>query len=136
MSRRFESALLVTIALSVPSPIVAQQSTPDQIQAGYAQRVRDEPNSPELFLEIATVYWDMAYRFRATLSTVEQRELIARGLQSVDRAITLRPGYRQAFVYKNLLLRSEATVETDPARQEDLIRQADEAREKARALGP
>ena len=81
MSRRFEAALFVGVAFAsgVPLPTLAQQPTPDQIQAGYARRVQDEPNNPELFFELATVYWDAAYRFRATLSAVQEGELIARG---------------------------------------------------------
>ena len=58
----------------------------------------------------------------------------ARGLLSVDRALTLKPDYGEALIYKNLLLRSQATVEPDPARQQALIREADESRERAREL--
>ena len=104
--------LLVGIASSIPSPVVARQLTPDWIQAAYERRVRDEPSNPELFFEIAATYWDAAYRDK-TLAVSQKRELIGKGLVSVDRALTLKPDNREA-----------------------LIRQAEELREKADLLPP
>jgi hypothetical protein len=127
--------LLVGMAFGLSFALLAQQPTPDPIQAAYGRRVQDEPNNPELFFEIATMYWDTAYR-DAALGTALKGELVAKGLLSIDRALTLKPDYREAVVYKSLLLRLQATVETDPARQQALNREADELRAKADALDP
>ena len=40
----------------------------------------------------------------------------------------------EALVYKGLLLRIQATLEKDPARQQDLIKQAEELRAKAEEI--
>ena len=136
MLRLWRSALLLLVtASSIPSPVVAEQLTPDWIQAAYERRVQDEPSNPELFFEIAVQYWDTAYR-NGALAVSQKREFIGRGLVSVDRALTLKPDYREALIYKNLLLRLQATFETDPERQQALIRQAEELREKADLLAP
>jgi hypothetical protein len=136
MLRLWRPALLLLVtASSIFSPVVAQQPSPDWIQAAYGRRVQDEPSNPGLFLEIAVQYWDTAYR-NVTLALGQKREFIVRGLVSVDRALTLKPVYREALIYKNLLLRLQATVETDPERQQALIRQAEELREKADLLAP
>jgi len=129
----FKLACLLSagFAAGFPYQAAAQQSPADEIQAGYEQRGREQPRSSELFFEMATVYWDAAYRGRAMLTTDQKRELIARGVVSVDRALTLRPNYREALIYKNLLLRLQARIETDPERQQALIREADELRERA-----
>ena len=136
MLRLWRSALLLLVtASSIPSPVVAQQPTADWIQAAYERRVQDEPSNSGLFFEIAVQYWDTAYR-NGTLAVSQKREFIVRGLASVDRALTLKPDHREALIYKNLLLRLQATVETDPERQQALIRQAEELREKADLLVP
>ena len=44
------------------------------------------------------------------------------------------PDYFEALTYKNLLLRSEALLEKDPAKQQQLIKQADQLRDKAQEL--
>ena len=39
--------------------------------------------------------------------------------------------YFEAIVYQNLLFRQQALIETDPAKQQELIKQADELKNKA-----
>lgn len=58
--------LSVGFAVGFPFKTAAQQSPPDGIQVAFEQRVRVEPDNPELFFEMATMYWDAAYRGRAT----------------------------------------------------------------------
>jgi hypothetical protein len=48
--------------------------------------------------------------------------------------LALKPDYFEALTYKNLLLRSEALLEKDPAKQQQLIKQADQLRDKAQEL--
>ena len=53
-------------------------------------------------------------------------------MEAVDKALELRPDYFEALTYKNLILRQQASkVEKNPAKQQELIRQADEFQKKA-----
>jgi hypothetical protein len=58
-----------------------------------------------------------------------------KGIAAEDKALALNPSYVDAMIVKNILLRHEANAETkDPAKQKDLIKQADELRAKAIAI--
>jgi tetratricopeptide (TPR) repeat protein len=97
------------------------------------QRAAKEPNNPEAFYTIATYYWDKAYRdFR--LKEPEKRQYVQKGIEEVDRAIQIKPDYMEALTYKNLLLRLQANLEKDPAKQQALIKEADKLRDKALEL--
>ena len=100
------------------------------IAALEPSRIQLEPSNPEGPYTLATYYWDKAYRDK-TLDTAQKRELIAKGIEQADRAIQMKPDYMEALTYKNLLLRLQATTETDPAVQQDLIAEADKLRDQA-----
>jgi TonB family protein len=89
-----------------------------------------DPGNPVAQYTIAAYNWDKAYR-DGTLSDAQKRDYIARGLQAADRAIALNPEYMEALTYKNLLLRSQALLESDPAAQKALITEADVLRGRA-----
>ena len=105
----------------------------DKEIAAFEQRAQQEPNNPEAYYTIATQYWDQAYR-GAGVTDANKRSYVQKGLGAVDRAIEIRPDYVEAIVYKNLLLRSQALLETSPARQQALIRQADVLRDQAEEI--
>jgi len=102
----------------------------DKTIAALSRRAELEPSSPEGPYTLATYYWDKAYH-GASLDTGAKRELIAKGLAQADRAIQMKPDYMEALVYKNLLLRVQADLERDPARQQALIAEADGLRDQA-----
>jgi hypothetical protein len=52
----------------------------------------------------------------------------------VDHALQIKPDYMEALVYKNLLLRSQANLEKDVAKQQSLIKEADKLRDRAQEL--
>jgi tetratricopeptide (TPR) repeat protein len=105
----------------------------DKTIAALEERAAKEPKNPEAFYTISTYYWDEVYRdFR--LKDAQKKEFIQKGIEAVDRALQIRPDYQEALVYKNLLLRLEANLEKDPARQQALIKQADQLRDKAQDL--
>jgi len=96
-------------------------------------RVQQEPNNPEVYYTMATFYWDKAYRdFK--LSDTDKRNYIQSGVQAVDKALQLKDDYMEALVYKNLLLRLQANLEKDRAKQQALLREADQLRDRAQAL--
>jgi tetratricopeptide (TPR) repeat protein len=102
------------------------------IQA-FEQRADREPNNPEGFYTVATQYWDQAYR-GVGVKEADKRNYVQKGLTAIDHAIQLKPDYVEAIVYKNLLLRSQALLEKDPAKQQALIKQADALRDKAEEI--
>jgi tetratricopeptide (TPR) repeat protein len=105
---------------------------PKTIQA-FEQRAEQEPNNPEAFYTIATQYWDQAYR-GAGVREADKKTYVEKGLGAIDKAIQIRPDYVEALVYKNLLLRLQANLETNPARQQALIKEADQYRDQAEEI--
>ncbi len=97
------------------------------------QRAAIEPNNPEAFYTISTYYWDKAYRdFR--LKEPEKREFVMKGIEQVDKALQLKADYMEALTYKNLLLRLQANLEKDQAKQSALLKEADKLRDQALEL--
>ncbi len=109
-----------------------QGDFPKMIEA-YQARINQEPNNPEAHYTIATEYWEKAYR-DVTTSEAEKVKFVQAGLQAVDKAIELKPDYFEALTYKNLLLRVQATLEKNPARQQALLKEANEFRAKAQEI--
>ena len=76
---------------------------------------------------------DKAYRdFR--LPEAEKIKYVQSGVDAVDKAISLKGDYIEALVYKNLLLRLQANLEKNPARQQALLKEADTFRNRAEEL--
>jgi len=110
-----------------------RQGAFDKTIAPLIERAGRDPVNPEAYFTIATYYWDHAYRdFKLTV--VEKREMVLKGLESVERAVGLKPDYVEAFVYKNLLLRLQANLEPDLLKRDRLIREADDTRDYAQQL--
>ena len=81
---------------------------------------------------IATFYYEKTRD--QSISADDRRDYIARGLEAEDRALQINPDYVEALVYKNILLRTKALTEPDPAVKEALIREADALRNRALEL--
>lgn len=105
----------------------------DKTIEALEQRAQREPNNPEAFYTISTFYWDKAFR-DARLKENEKKEFVMKGIEAVDHAIQIKPDYAEALVYKGLLLRLEANLEKDPAKQKQLLQDADKLRDKANDL--
>jgi tetratricopeptide (TPR) repeat protein len=94
------------------------------------ERIKIEPNNPEAHYTVATYYWDKAYRdFR--LKDTEKLGYVEKGIEAVDKAIAIKDDYMEAIAYKNLLLRLNANLIKDPVKQQALLKEADELRDKA-----
>lgn len=105
----------------------------DKTIVALEERAAKEPNNPEAFYTISTYYWDKAYRdFK--LKENEKKDMVNKGVEAVDRALQIKADYVEALVYKNLLLRLQANMEKDVAKQQALIKQADTLRDKAQEL--
>jgi tetratricopeptide (TPR) repeat protein len=91
------------------------------------------PTDPQAHQLVAVYYYDKSSK-DPTLTPAKKRELAQKGIQASDRALAINAEYGDALVYKNLLYRVLASVETDRVKQQEYIRQADELRNKAMEL--
>jgi tetratricopeptide (TPR) repeat protein len=105
----------------------------DKTIEALEQRAAKDPNNPEAYYTISVFYWDKAFR-DARLKEADKKELVQKGLQSVDHALQIKPDYAEALVYKGLLLRLQATFEKDRDKQQALLKQAEQLSNKANEL--
>ena len=82
---------------------------------------------------IAGYYWDET-RGDSALTDQQKRDYINKGLDAVNKALSIKPDYVEAITFKGLLLRLEANVEKDPAKQQALLKEATELSDKANDL--
>jgi tetratricopeptide (TPR) repeat protein len=102
----------------------------DKTMEALHARAEKEPNNPEAFYTIATYYWEKAYR-DFTTPQPDKIKFVAAGNEAIDKAIKLKPDYYEALTYKGLLLRVQANLEKNPARQQELLKEADQFRDRA-----
>jgi TonB family protein len=94
---------------------------------------RDPSNAPLHHL-VATYYFTKLSD--AALNRDDRMAYIAHGLAAEDRALTADPNFSDAIVYKSLLLRDQAQIESDAVRQGSLIQEADDLRSRAATSRP
>jgi len=95
----------------------------DKAIEAYQARADKEPNNPEAYHMIGGAYWKETMNNGGLKDSVKL-DHIQKGLEAEDKALKLKPDYVDALTYKELLLRQEALVEKDPAKQQALISQA------------
>jgi predicted Zn-dependent protease len=105
----------------------------DKTIEALEQRAAKEPDNPEAFQTIASYYWDKANK-DSRLKDNEKRDYVLKGIASVDRALQIKPDYAEGMVYKGLLLRLQANLEKDAAKQQALIKEAISLHDKAEEL--
>jgi tetratricopeptide (TPR) repeat protein len=110
-----------------------RQNEFDKTIDALTQRASVEPNNPEAFFTISTYYWDNAQRnFR--LKDEEKRQQAGKGIEAVNKALQIKPDYMEALVYKGLLLRVQANLEKDVAKQQALLKEAVALKDQAEDL--
>ena len=92
-----------------------------------------DPNNPQGYHLIGSYYQEKAAK-DFTKTPAQKLEYNLKGIAAEDKALSLNPNYVEALVYKNILLRQQANLEKDPAKQKQLIQEADDLRAKAMAL--
>src|SRR5262249_6526747 len=93
-----------------------------------------EPESAEAQHPGATFCLEAAQKDPAAADPGKKLTYIRDGLAAEDRALALKPDYVEALTYKNILLRFQANLATDPAERLRLIADADVARNRAMEL--
>jgi tetratricopeptide (TPR) repeat protein len=103
----------------------------DRAMESFARITQIDTKNPQNIYQMA-VYYEEKVRKDFTLKPAQQAEYLNKGLEAVDHALALRPDYFEALTYKGLLLRQQASkVEKVFAKQQELIKQADELQKKA-----
>ena len=110
-----------------------RQGDYDKLIENIRKNIELEPNNPEAHYRLATYSWDKASRdFR--LSDAQKKQIIDSGLEAVNKALQLKEDYVEAMTYKGLLLRTQALIEKDPKKQQELIREGTALSDKANAM--
>jgi predicted Zn-dependent protease len=110
-----------------------RQGQTEKMIKATEDRAEREPNNPEAHYTVGTFYWDEAFK-DTTLKENQKRDYLQRGIAEIDKAIQIKPDYSEALVIKGLLLRLQANMEKDPAKQNDLISRAKALSDKAEEL--
>lgn len=105
----------------------------DEAIEAFEQRASKEPNNPEAYFYMVPYFWEKAQKDH-TLTDAQKRQYVEQGMTAVDKALSLKPDYLEAIVYKGLLLRTQALIEKDRKKQEALLAEAKSLQEKATAL--
>lgn len=99
----------------------------------WNKRAQAEPKNPESWHTIAAYYQDKVFRDKK-LPRATALDYTLKGIEAEDHALSLSADYYEALVYKNILLRQQALYETNPAKQKDLISEAEVLFKKAETV--
>ena len=91
------------------------------------------PSNAEVQQLTAVFYFEKAFKDQS-LTSEEKLRYLDSGIAASDRALAARPDYSDALVYKNILLRMKANLETDPAAKRAMVAEADALRNRAMEL--
>jgi TonB family protein len=103
----------------------------DKTVSHLEDAARLDPSNPNGYHLVATYYHEKAAKdFK--LPETQKRAYLEAGIAAEDTALTLQPDYVEALIYKNILLRLLAQI--DSANRERLIAEADTLRARAMEL--
>ena len=102
----------------------------------WKTRAKAEPSNPEAWHTIAVYYFEKVHRDTAWVkdNRAKALEYVIDGIDSENKALALNSQYFEALSYKNILLRQQALFEKDPAKQKQLLQEADDLKAKAEDL--
>lgn len=107
-----------------------QQGRREGAEADYRKLVELDPKNAESHYYVGVMAYDAVAKV-PELTEAQKRARIREGLAAFDRALALKADYMEALVYKSLVLRQQAVLETDEAKRTRLIEQANEIRARA-----
>lgn len=105
----------------------------DEAASTMEQAAALDPSNAPMQQVLATFYWEKAFKDK-TLAPAQAVEYLKAGVAATDRALAIDPDYVDALAYKNILLRTQANYEADPARRQALAAEADALRTRAMEL--
>jgi len=89
-----------------------------------------DSKNPESFYVYGVVCYEKVAK-NPPANPAEKISIITKGENALQKAIQMKPDYFESMAYLNLLYRQQALVETDPAKQQALIAEADKIRNQA-----
>jgi tetratricopeptide (TPR) repeat protein len=105
----------------------------DKTMEALRQAADLDPQNPQGYHLVATYYQEKVQK-DYKLKPAQAKEYVLAGIQAEDKALSLNADYVDAMIYKNILLRHQARLETDRKVQEQLLKDADRLRDKAMEL--
>jgi tetratricopeptide (TPR) repeat protein len=84
------------------------------------KRLEVEGNNPEVYYLIGVQAWDRSYNY-PDLDPALRSKIVDDGLQSLNKAVEIKPDYFEAITYINLLYREKAKMEQDPAKKQEYL---------------
>jgi len=94
--------------LAMLAQLQAQQGHFDQALRAYEQMAKAQPEVKTNWYTVGVLCWERSNKALLRISPEERTEVIAQGLDALDRALALDPQYTEAIAYKNLLYREKA----------------------------
>lgn len=110
-----------------------RQGNFDKTMEAMQERARVDSRNPEAFHQMATWYWEKVNKDHTT-SRAKKLEYVAAGLKAEDTALSINPEYFEAVTYKGLLLREQEKLETNAARKQQLLKEAEQLYQRALEL--
>ena len=101
----------------------------ERTMGALQKRAIAEPNNPEAWHTMSTYYTDKVTK-DVKLPKAKIMEYTFAGIAADDKALAINAGYTEAMIFKNILLRVQATFEV-PAKRAALIKEADELQARA-----
>jgi tetratricopeptide (TPR) repeat protein len=89
-----------------------------------------KPEDASGYQKIATFFWDKAYR-DPLIGDDQKRDYAEKGMENVDKALSLKPDYFEAIIYKGLLYRVKAAAEQNPRLRQQYLEQAQQLQKQA-----
>jgi tetratricopeptide (TPR) repeat protein len=102
----------------------------DRAMESFQRITQIEPKNPQNYYQMA-VFYEEKVRKDFTIKPQQAMDYLAKGQEAIDKALELRPDYFEALTYKNLLFRQQARIEKSPAKQQELIKQAEAVYQRA-----
>jgi len=136
-----EAALQKAVEVKPDDPVVYtslsayynRQGEFDKTMEALHKAAELQPENPQGYHLVATYYQEKVQK-DYSLRPAQAKEYVLKGIEAEDRALSLNPDYVEAMIYKNILLRHQARLETNRAAQERLLKEADQIRDKAMEL--
>ena len=97
------------------------------------KRAALEPGNPEPWVMVGVQAWDRSYHY-PDVDAATRGKIVDQGLAALETSLKIKPDNFDALTYMNLLYREKAKVETDPAKQQEYIANADKFRQQALEL--
>lgn len=113
--------------------ITSESGAVDEAIRWHERWISLQPHKPEPRYALGAFVWRLVY-YKQVIDTEKCEQLLDLGLQTLQRAIELRPDYVEALVYLDLVYREKTKIEPDDFVRWQYEYRAHEYEARARAL--